>query len=354
MRLGYVGTANAHEHSLAWWAKNRQDPDKALHLVRTWAWSPWLQECQQRLGHALHERTTLPNTWKELAIVRVCGRVDSRYELYHHVPLARASGLDDEVIAVALDHHMGDIDRVASTWRILLRLADALDDGARLTRAQWASVVDLMTLDQLLAYNAVVGYWRTNARLALACELDDEPWMNPSAGSITVHADAPWSLPPHVIPAPATDVGVREPKYHSDRALEWLGRSDQAVEPLVRVWAWLEDVQVANQRWWNCLKGPDVELPLDVRRSVALTACERVGSKHMAAIVSGVIPGTSVELDPDIRGFVDSWESAVPLDEGVAAGLVERLGRRQIVETQLILGFVGTQARLANLMGGSR
>lgn len=352
MRLGYVGSANAHEHSAAWWAKNRQDPDRALHLVRTWAWSPWLQECQQRLGHALHERTPLPNTWKELAIVRVCGRVSSGYEMYHHLPLARATGLDESIISVALDPAMRGLDALDTPWPTLLTLADALDDGAHLSSQQWADVTSIMTPDQLVAFNAVVGYWRTNAHLALACELDEEPWMHPATDTRPVDPDAPGGAPRGDAPGSWLALDALEARALSQRAHDWLGRSDDHVRSLAAMWSWVEDLQVANQRWWQCLTGPDVELPPDLRGWVARRACERVGAPTMATIVGRVFPEMREGPDADVATLVERWESAHPIDGDLADRLQHRLGRRQIVEVQLVLGFVGAQARLANLMDG--
>lgn len=354
MRLGYVGSANAHEHSLTWWAKNRQDPDKALHLVRTWAWSPWLQEYQQRLGHALHERTPLPNTWKELAIVRVCGRVSSRYELYHHLPLARATGLDESALAVALDPEMRHLESLEDPWRVLLELADALDDGAHLTHQLWARVAETMTPDQLVAYNAVVGYWRTNARLALACELEEEPWMHPASDTRPVDPGSPLGPPRGATPGSWQALGAPEVAILSPRGQEWLARGGADLAPLAHGWSWVEDLQVANQRWWQCLIGPEVELAAGLRRWVANHACERVGAGAMATMVSEAFPRTPQTPDVDVAAFVDQWESAARIDASLVERLLQHRGRRQIVEIQLVLGFIGTQARLTNLMDGPR
>src|SRR5581483_7494444 len=100
-----------------------------LHLVRTWAYSPWLQEQLQRLGHNLHNRTTLPRRLKELAIVRVCTRSYSAYELFHHVPLALDSGLTRAEVAAIQSLTWQDSDALTDEQKACLQYVDEFDAG---------------------------------------------------------------------------------------------------------------------------------------------------------------------------------------------------------------------------------
>jgi len=278
--------------------------------------------------------------------------VVSGYELFHHEPLARATGLDPRVIDVALDPEARGQSSLPSEWQNLLTLVDALDDGAHLSDELWDRARTMLTIDQLVALNAVVGYWRTNARLAIACELESEPWMHPDANNLKVRPDAPR---PILTPGSVETVGgVVVPALASlgDRGRSWLEQGDARIEPLARLWSWVEDLQVANHRWWDCLVGESLGLSRPLRGQVARTACGSVRNTVLAAVVHELFPESVDDDDPEVAAFIEVWDTARPLSAETGDRLVERLGRRGIVEVQLVNGFIGTQARLLNLMAG--
>jgi len=351
MRLGYVGSATAHAHSLDWWARNGQDPDRALHLVRTWAWSPWLQECQQRLGHALHECTPVPIRWKETAIVRVCGRHDSTYELYHHAPLGAAAGVPPAVLEQLVRPGAVDDAALDPVERFLVALTEQIDDGGPLSgvAAQWS---DHLSPDQFVALCLQIGYWGCNARLANAVRLENEPWMNP-AGTRPVD---PGPKRARLEPAkldPVGSFGVPALEALPERSASWLGRWVEPDDALVRLWSWVPDVQVANQREWACLIGDDFELARPLRAAAARLA---IGEhRYLADLIAASAAWDRSTIDSAdaaaLGAFVGQWIAGTGVSEDVFERARDRFGRRGVVEIQLLVGFVRIQAELADLAG---
>ncbi len=352
MRLGYVGTANAHPHSAAWWAKNGQDPDRALHLVRTWAWSPWMQECQQRLGHALHEQTPVANRTKELAINRVCGRHASEYELYHHAPLASASGVGDALLALVTTPELGALDGLDATDRFVVRLAEQLDAEGRLGPELEAEWRDHLTPDQLVALVLQIGYWGCNARFANAMQLQNEPWLAPVPGRTIDPGPKRAPFVPEGID-PVGAFGVLAAASLTERQREWLDRWPEADDRLARLWSWVPDVQVANQRMWDCITGEHVESDASLRRAVAL----RVSGPGtlLGEVVAGSRRWQGPDLEPADSGaldaFLDEWLAGGRVGDDTFAAALAQFGRQRLVEIQLMAGWLRTQAALAAVAG---
>lgn len=373
MRLGYVDAATAHPHSLQWWERNRQDPDTAIHLVRTWAWSPWLQEAQQRLGHALHERTAVPTRLKELAIVRVCSMVRSPYELFHHVPIARLAGVRaDQVEALAIPNVVDDAsfaDAFDPVERAVVRYVDEFDAGRGVQDDTFDELRAHLTPEQIVPLSQQIGYWGCNARLTVALQVDTEPWISypepdpPAGGDATSSPDAPVDLPVE----PAGRLGVPSLGSLGDKARSWIDRWDGEPPLLVRAWTWSEHVQATSQNLWATLVGDDVELD---RRRRSLVA-HRVAWLRHSPYVLDLLDRSWPALDDETRAathgdaraldrlpaderhlldFVDAWENGLGVGDTTFARAFADHGRRAIVEAQLVAGFVGTQARLATAL----
>lgn len=372
MRIDYISSATAQRHSLDWWAANGQDPDTALHLVRTWAHSPHLQECQQRLGHALHQQTSVPHRVKELVIVRVCAINFSGYELYHHLPAARGAGLlDDELDALlacgaAVDSRLSEQDRTC------VRFVDAFDAGWGIPAELFDELRSHFGPDQIIAMAMQAGYWGCNARLTRALESEEEPWMDQSRHPASIDSGAPIPPAAPVDTEPGGRLGVPAPAALSERSQRWLDRwpGGLAGAPmLVRAWAWSEHAQVASQRLWAALAGDDVELAMRQRCMVIGRICWRrhapylvglAGSRSMfeplepelaMAVASGNdASGVLSSSDKALLTFVDEWEAGWGLSRATFDAAASHFTPRQLVEAQLVAGFFGTQARIANAL----
>jgi 4-carboxymuconolactone decarboxylase len=122
--------------------------------------TPELMTRLQLVGEYLRFGSGLPAHLTELVILIVARRWDQDYEWGHHVPLARAAGLDDPVIAAVRDDgKVTGPDDVRAVWRFVTELQDrhAVTDSA--FDAAMGTVGDAGVVEVI----ATVGYYTTLA-----------------------------------------------------------------------------------------------------------------------------------------------------------------------------------------------
>jgi 4-carboxymuconolactone decarboxylase len=82
--------------------------------------SPELMTRLQKVGEFLRYQSAVPDHLRELAILIVARHWDQHYEWGHHVPLARAAGLDEAVIvAIAARGDVCGPADVQATWQLV-------------------------------------------------------------------------------------------------------------------------------------------------------------------------------------------------------------------------------------------
>jgi alkylhydroperoxidase family enzyme len=368
MRLGYVNSGTAHQHSLDWWARNGQNPDSAIHLVRTWAWSPWLQEVQQRLGHALHTQTPVPDVVKELAIVRICSTISSPYELFHHVPLALRTGVTDEQVAALARADGAEHSSLSSLERAVVQYVDEFDAGRGVQDDTFAALQEHLTAAQIVGLSLQVGYWGCNARLTKALLVETEPWI----AYTDDRPDARGSpVEPTVLDAVEPGGRLQVPALDAvgPRARERLDSWGDDIPLLARAWSWVEPLCVAEHRRWQELSGPNVELSPRHRSLVARRVAWLRYSPYLLDLLARVPTWdlldhrarAAAEGDRDARAwmppadqalldFIDVWENGLGVGASVFDRAAATLSRRELVEAQLVAGTIGTHARLSTAL----
>jgi 4-carboxymuconolactone decarboxylase len=114
--------------------------------------SPELMLRIQAVGEFLRYQSSLPDALREVAILVVARHWHQDYEWGHHVPIARAAGVGDDVIAaVAADDAPRGPDDVCATWRLARETVEhgAVTDetfGAALTVLGDVAVVEIVVL----------------------------------------------------------------------------------------------------------------------------------------------------------------------------------------------------------------
>lgn len=127
--------------------------------------SPTVGEALQELGASLRYRSRLPDAIRELAIVATAVACQSRYELDHHLPLARAAGLAPDVLDRVLAGGTDLGDPVLSAVAALV---------GSLVRSGAPSTAGLVAAEEALGEGAtfelvvVAGYYRTLATILAA------------------------------------------------------------------------------------------------------------------------------------------------------------------------------------------
>lgn len=373
MRLEYVDSTTAHPHSLEWWARNRQDPDSAIHLVRTWAWSPWAQEAQQRLGHALHERTPVPTHLKELAIVRVCSMVHSPYELFHHVPIARLAGLSTVQTDALRRSDAAALDIFNGSERAVIAYTDEFDAGRGVQPETFERLSAHLDPAGIIALSCQIGYWGCNARLTVAMGTETEGWIDypapaPSAETHVRQEPRDRSTTPTTTDG-AGRLGVPVVESLGAKGREWLDRWTGKPTLLVRSWSWSEHLQATNQNMWAVLTSDQLAIDPLLRSIVAHRvswlrhspvllelladdpAWAALDDVRSAAIAGDHRARASLPaIEGDLLDFIDVWENGLGMGDSTFEPAHAALGPRGLVEAQIIAGFIGTQARLATAL----
>jgi 4-carboxymuconolactone decarboxylase len=125
--------------------------------------SPELMTRVQLVGEYLRFDSALPGHLRELAILIVARYWNQDFEWGHHVPLARAAGLDAAVIrAVGQDNRAArGSDDVRAVWRFVEEL---IHDHA-ITDATFASALELLGDGGTVELVVLTGYYSTLAMM---------------------------------------------------------------------------------------------------------------------------------------------------------------------------------------------
>jgi len=126
-------------------------------LLRT----PELMTRLQFVGEYLRFGSGLPAHLTELVILIVARRWDQDYEWGHHVRLARAAGLDEQVIAAVRDSRspIGGLDDVLAVWQFVTEL----DDHHAVTDSTFDAAMRAVGDTGVVELIATVGYYTTLA-----------------------------------------------------------------------------------------------------------------------------------------------------------------------------------------------
>lgn len=131
---------------------------RSLSVYRMIMHTPDVAPSFLALSDALRHRSSLPGSWRELAILRVGHRYAAPYEVHHHQRLARSVGLSEAAIAATqpgvdpapLDAHA----------QAVLRLTDALLDRHGLSTAERDAALGWMSAQQLADLTLTVGFYQ--------------------------------------------------------------------------------------------------------------------------------------------------------------------------------------------------
>ncbi|MFF1716491.1 carboxymuconolactone decarboxylase family protein [Streptomyces sp. NPDC058268] len=129
----------------------------SLNVFRMLMHSPNLAPGVLTLGDAVLQRNSLPDTLRELAIVRVGHAYGAAYEVHHHERIARVVGLGEDALTAAETGSAGALPGpeaavLTATDRLLAR--HTLDGAAR------EELLRFLTVNQLADLVMTVGYYQ--------------------------------------------------------------------------------------------------------------------------------------------------------------------------------------------------
>jgi 4-carboxymuconolactone decarboxylase len=122
--------------------------------------APELMTRLQLVGEYLRFGSGLPRHLTELVILVVARRWDQDYEWGHHVPLARAAGLDEDVISAVRD---GGTFTGPDDVRAIWRLVSELEYRRGVSDSTFEAALDKVGDDGVVEVIGTAGYYTTLA-----------------------------------------------------------------------------------------------------------------------------------------------------------------------------------------------
>jgi hypothetical protein len=128
-----------------------------------------------------------------------------------------------------------------------------------------------------------------------------------------------------------------------------------------------EQLQSAYQLTWECLFSGGLSMRPELIRRLARLVAVRNGSEEVAALVEATMgqgagsgdqagggpSGEETGEEREAVRFVEAWDAGRPLGDPEVAAMLQSYSPGEVVEMQLIAGFIGGQARLWRAVGGS-
>lgn len=129
-----------------------------LHVYQMVMHSPGIAPAFLGISDALRHQSTLPATWRELAILRVGHCYGAAYEVHHHQILARKAGLSEQAIAAtALNQPQDSLDVVG---RQILQWTDELLHAHQLDVCSRQAALGVLSVNQLADLVFTVGFYQ--------------------------------------------------------------------------------------------------------------------------------------------------------------------------------------------------
>jgi 4-carboxymuconolactone decarboxylase len=136
--------------------QDRRNPENASNILGTFVNHPDLTREFLKFNVHLLFNSTMPPRLRELAILRVAHRTDSKYEWVQHVKMGRREGLTDDDIAGV---QRGEVDDAFD--RTVLAATDELLDTYELSDATWAALGEQFDKRQRMDFVFTIGCYVT-------------------------------------------------------------------------------------------------------------------------------------------------------------------------------------------------
>ncbi len=182
-RVTLLNVEDVPEESRWLLERNIRGDDGLFNIYRALAHTPDGLRQFMRLGSYLLTRSALDPRLREIAILRTGALAGCRYEVAHHVPIARAAGLDDAAIRAAIE---GDPAPFSGREAAVLQFATELTRDARVRADTHAALRETLGERELVDLALTVGYYNLVARVLNALEVDLEPAFARGLGALGV------------------------------------------------------------------------------------------------------------------------------------------------------------------------
>lgn len=131
---------------------------RGLHVYQMVMHSPGIAPAFLGISDALRHQSSLPPTWRELAILRVGHCYGAAYEVHHHQILARKAGLTEAEIAAT--HPSASQDALDATGQRVLQWTDQLLTEHGLDETTRQQALQVLSVNQLADLVFTVGFYQ--------------------------------------------------------------------------------------------------------------------------------------------------------------------------------------------------
>ncbi len=146
-----------------------------LNVYRMMAWSPALAKVWAPFARGLRNELSVPRRLRELLIVQIACRHESKYEYGHHAHMALAEGVTPAQLK-ALPHWRDNTPLFDADESLVLQLADDLTPARGATAATMQALIARFGEKQVMELLATGAFYCAVARIvnSLDCELEPE------------------------------------------------------------------------------------------------------------------------------------------------------------------------------------
>lgn len=143
-----------------------------LNLFRMMAGGDGLLRAFVQLGNHLLFKSRLPPVLREIAILRVGGLSNARYEVFQHERIARGLGMTDGLIAAI--RHGPDDPAFDDLQRLVMRFTDDVVRNVRASDETFEPLRARLSLQELQELTVTIGYYMTASRFLETFDVDIE------------------------------------------------------------------------------------------------------------------------------------------------------------------------------------
>lgn len=138
--------------------RDELDNRRSLNVYRMLMHSPAFAPAYCAMADVLLRRSSLPDKWREMIILRVGHRYDAPYELYHHEKLACKAGVGQDIIAAL----QPDADRsvLSEQESLLIEMVDEVLDHHGLSVESRDMLATIFSSVQLADFIFTIGFYQ--------------------------------------------------------------------------------------------------------------------------------------------------------------------------------------------------
>ncbi len=171
-RVKLLNVEDVPEESRWLLERNVRGDDGLYNIYRAIAHTPDGLRQFMRLGSYVLTRSGLDARLREIAILRTGALNRCRYEVAHHVPIARGVGLTSAEVRAAIEGDAASFDERGAT---VLQFATELTRDSRVSPGTHAAVAGFLDERGLVDLTLTVAYYNLVARMLNGLEVDLEP-----------------------------------------------------------------------------------------------------------------------------------------------------------------------------------